>query len=317
MDQTLLPIAAFVAVLSAVGAVLFGLRDLFSSQEKKRLELKQLVRILPKDTDRDSQGGVQRFDRWFTLLLYQSGLGLAAGAAVMFFALCAIGTGGFVFVLTEEAPVSILAGLLMMPGVMGILVGIRRRRMKKFEEQFPNSLDILARAVRAGESVEQAIELVSKSTQEPVASEYRRCSNQLEMGLSVPATVQSLGDRIGQSDVKIFSSTLAIHRDGGGNLAEALEPGRDVAPTPRWGAGGRVRDRFAEGLAGGVAEVEAVADAPLVRFELESPPPHALHDTRHDRPDAHVGTVDAEPAEPPYGRVAPVVVDDGVGLGPV
>ena len=223
MDQTLLPIAAFVAVLSAVGAVLFGLRDLFSSREKKRLELKQLVRILPKDIDRDSQGGVQRFDRWFTLLLYQSGLGLAAGAAVMLFALCAIGTGGFVFVLTEEAPVSILAGLLMMPGVMGILVGIRRRRMKKFEEQFPNSLDILARAVRAGESVEQAIELVSKSTQEPVASEYRRCSNQLEMGLSVPATVQSLGDRIGQSDVKIFSSTLAIHRDGGGNLAEALE----------------------------------------------------------------------------------------------
>ena len=223
MDQTLLPIAAFVAVLSAVGAVLFGLRDLFSSREKKRLELKQLVRILPKGTDRDSQGGVQRFDRWFTLLLYQSGLGLAAGAAVMLFALCAIGTGGFVFILTEEAPVSILAGLLMMPGVMGILVGIRRRRMKKFEEQFPNSLDILARAVRAGESVEQAIELVSKSTQEPVASEYRRCSNQLEMGLSVPATVQSLGDRIGQSDVKIFSSTLAIHRDGGGNLAEALE----------------------------------------------------------------------------------------------
>ena len=223
MDQTLLPVAAFVAVLSAVGAVLFGLRDLFTSREKKRLEVKQLVRILPKDTDRDSQGGVQRFDRWFTLLLYQSGLGLAAGAAVMLFALCAIGTGGFVFVLTEEAPVSILAGLLMMPGVMGILVGIRRRRMKKFEEQFPNSLDILARAVRAGESVEQAIELVSKSTQEPVASEYRRCSNQLEMGLSVPATVQSLGDRIGQSDVKIFSSTLAIHRDGGGNLAEALE----------------------------------------------------------------------------------------------
>ena len=223
MDQTLLPSAAFVAVLSAVGAVLFGLRDLFSSQEKKRLELKQLVRILPKDSDQDSQGGVQKFDRWFTLLLYQSGLGLAAGAAVMLFALCAIGAGGFVFVLTEEAPVSILTGLLMMPGVMGILVGIRRRRMKKFEQQFPNSLDILARAVRAGESVEQAIELVSKSTQEPVASEYRRCSNQLEMGLSVPATVQSLGDRIGQSDVKIFSSTLAIHRDGGGNLAEALE----------------------------------------------------------------------------------------------
>ncbi len=223
MEQTLLPIAAFVAVLSAVGAVLFGLRDLFSSQEKKRLELKQLVRILPKNSDQDSQGGVQRFDRWFTLLLYQSGLGLAAGAAVMLFVLCAAGAGGFVFVLTEEAPVAILTGLMMMPVVMGVLVGIRRRRMKKFEQQFPNSLDILARAVRAGESVEQAIELVSQSTQEPVASEYRRCSNQLEMGLSVPATVQSLGDRIGQSDVKIFSSTLAIHRDGGGNLAEALE----------------------------------------------------------------------------------------------
>ena len=223
MEQILLPIAAFVAVLSAVGAVLFGLRDLFSSQEKKRLELKQLVRILPKETGQDSQRAVQRFDRWFTLLLYQSGLSLAAGTAVMLFFLCAAGAGGFVFVLTEEAPVAILAGLMMMPVVMGVLVGIRRRRMKMFEEQFPNSLDILARAVRAGESVEQAIELVSQSTQEPVASEYRRCSNQLEMGLSVPATVQSLGDRIGQSDVKIFSSTLAIHRDGGGNLAEALE----------------------------------------------------------------------------------------------
>jgi tight adherence protein B len=224
MDETfLLPIAAFVAIVATVGAILFGLRDLFSPRRAKRLELKQLVRILPRERDGVPNGVVERFDRWFALLLYQSGLGLGAGSAVLLFLICAGGLGGFVFLITDEIPLSFVAGLAMIPCVMGLLVNIRRRRMKKFEEQFPNSLDILARAVRAGESVEQAMELVSKSTQEPVASEYRRCSNQLEMGLSVPATVQSLGDRIGQSDVKIFSSTLSIHRDGGGNLAESLE----------------------------------------------------------------------------------------------
>lgn len=223
MEQHLLPLTAFLSIVSAVGALLFGMRDMFRSKKDKKVELRQLVRILPRERDGEPKGIVEKFDRWFVLLLYQSGLGWSVPLALSAVIVMGLLVGSFVYVATENPAFTLLAAMTAMVLFVVIIAMVRSRRMKKFEELFPNSLDIMARAVRAGESLEQAVELVSNASQEPVASEFRRCSNQLEMGLSVPATMQSLSDRIGQTDVKIFSSTLSIHREGGGNLAESLD----------------------------------------------------------------------------------------------
>jgi tight adherence protein B len=77
--------------------------------------------------------------------------------------------------------------------------------------------------VRAGESLDQAMQLVGEAVSEPVASEYRRCAKQLEMGLSVSATMQALSYRINIMDIRIFATALSVHRESGGNLPETLE----------------------------------------------------------------------------------------------
>lgn len=223
MDQVLLPMTVFVAVISAFAAIMMGTREVFTPKSQKRPELKALANALPTATFDANGGLIQRFDRWLTLMVYQSGLGITAVTAVMLVLLVGFALGGFVFVATQD---QIMAGVMTLIAVIFSLTALaiqRNNRMKKFEIQFPNALAIIARAMRAGESLEQAVALVGDAAQEPVAGEFRRCVRQMEMGRSVTNTMKAFGERLDRSDVKIFSSTLSIHREGGGNLAESMD----------------------------------------------------------------------------------------------
>ena len=91
------------------------------------------------------------------------------------------------------------------------------------QKQFPAALEFLARSVRAGHSLDEAIALAGSEGPQPLAAEFAYCSRQLAMGLGMPATVRSLADRIRLVDVKIFAALLGVHRESGGNVAEVLE----------------------------------------------------------------------------------------------
>jgi tight adherence protein B len=99
----------------------------------------------------------------------------------------------------------------------------RRKRTKQLQDQLPGALDMLARAVRAGESLDQALEVVGAHSPEPLAAEFRTCARQLGMGLSIPGVMRSLVDRVQLYDVRIFTTTLIVHRQTGGNVARMLE----------------------------------------------------------------------------------------------
>ncbi len=221
MEAQLISLLSFAAIASGCGAVLLGLRDVVGP---RRTAEGPTLRRLPRHLEESAEAGsIGQFDSWFESTLYQSGWALSPMGAVLLHLFVALCVGGLVFLLTENLLLTGLSGLAGFAAVMVALVLAQRRRVRKFLEQFPGSLDLLARAVRAGESLEQAIDLVGESSREPLSTEFRRCAGHLEMGLSVAATMRGLTRRMDLVDVRIFANTLSMHRDIGGNLATTLE----------------------------------------------------------------------------------------------
>lgn len=118
-------------------------------------------------------------------------------------------------------------------GLVGVLVGAlmpysfvsfrKTRRFQKFEELFPQAIDTLARAVRAGHALTTALELISNEIAEPVASEFRKLFEEQKFGLPVRDALINLTERVPLVDVKFFVTAVMLQRETGGNLAEILD----------------------------------------------------------------------------------------------
>jgi tight adherence protein B len=100
---------------------------------------------------------------------------------------------------------------------------MRSKRFHKFEEKFPEAIDTLARAVRAGHAFTTALELIANELSEPVAGEFRQLFEEQKFGLPVRDALLNLADRIPLVDVKFFVTAVMLQRETGGNLAEILD----------------------------------------------------------------------------------------------
>ena len=110
------------------------------------------------------------------------------------------------------------------------LRGRRRKRVRKFEEQFPEAIDLLGRAIRAGHPLSAGIGMVAEESPEPIASEFRQAFEEQRFGLPFDDALLGLADRNDLMDVRIFVSAVLIQREVGGNLAEVLDK---IAQTVR------------------------------------------------------------------------------------
>lgn len=99
----------------------------------------------------------------------------------------------------------------------------RRRRFNKFEEQFPEAMDLLGRAVRAGHAFTTGFELIGKELPDPVGEEFRIAFQQQNLGLPLRDALGNMTVRVPLPDIRIFVSALQIQRESGGNLAEVLD----------------------------------------------------------------------------------------------
>jgi len=99
----------------------------------------------------------------------------------------------------------------------------RNKRFQKFEEIFPEAIDTLARAVRAGHAFTTALELIAAEVNEPVASEFRKLYEEQKFGLPVRDALVNLTARVPLVDVKFFVTAVMLQRETGGNLAEILD----------------------------------------------------------------------------------------------
>jgi len=100
---------------------------------------------------------------------------------------------------------------------------MRTKRFAKFEEKFPEAIDTLARAVRAGHAFTTALEMIANEIAEPVAGEFRQLYEEQKFGLPVRDALINLTERIPLVDVKFFVTAVMLQRETGGNLAEILD----------------------------------------------------------------------------------------------
>jgi len=115
-------------------------------------------------------------------------------------------------------------GLALFFGVMPYLYVVRKRtkRLGLFEEQFPEALDFLARAMRAGHAFSVSLEMLADESAEPLSREFRQVFNEQNLGAPIEAALQNLAKRIPLLDVSFFVSAVMLQKETGGNLAEIL-----------------------------------------------------------------------------------------------
>lgn len=131
----------------------------------------------------------------------------------------------FLFSLLLQMAIAIAFILaLLTASIPFLFISIKRqRRFMKFEEQFPDAIDLLCRAVRAGHAFTTGLELIAKEMPSPISEEFQRAYEQQNLGLPLRDAFENLMRRIPLTDVRIFVTALMIQRDSGGNLAEILD----------------------------------------------------------------------------------------------
>ena len=103
------------------------------------------------------------------------------------------------------------------------LVWRRQKRMQQFEAQFPDGLDAMARAIRAGNALGTAVQLVAEEMPDPIGGEFRRVFEETQLGMDPGDALSRLAERTPTDDVRFFCTAVAIQRGSGGNLAEILD----------------------------------------------------------------------------------------------
>ena len=155
--------------------------------------------------------------------LSQGHVDIRAGNFLILCGVCAVGL----------ALIAFLFGGKLIFGWAGLILGffipyayashMRTKRFAKFEEKFPEAIDTLARAVRAGHAFTTALEMIANEIAEPVASEFRQLFEEQKFGLPVRDALLNLTERVPLVDVKFFVTAVMLQRETGGNLAEILD----------------------------------------------------------------------------------------------
>jgi tight adherence protein B len=104
-----------------------------------------------------------------------------------------------------------------------ILKRLRTLRIRKFEEQFPEALDLITRALRAGHAFTTGLEMVATEMPAPVREEFRLLYDQQNYGMAFPDALKVFAERMPILDARFFVTAVLIQRESGGNLAEVLE----------------------------------------------------------------------------------------------
>lgn len=165
-----------------------------------------------------------------------------------------IAGGGFCwFILPAQFRMfSLIAGAIM--GSLPILYLFRTRssRLRRWEELFPESLEFVARSMRAGHAFSVSLEMIHREFQEPISGEFRRAFEEHNLGLPLDVALQKLAQRIPSLDVHFFVSAVLLQKRTGGNLAEILDKLAYVI-RERFKLRGRIRAVSAHGKMTGTA----------------------------------------------------------------
>jgi tight adherence protein B len=224
---------------AAVSAILFGegVYLLFFSAASYRNRVNRRLALLSDTVDRQSILVQLRKERGLTMggdfrlpvasinrLIVQSGVRVGLSRIGVLAAIASASTFlGLIVVRgsSVEALLGMLFSGLFLPYFT--LRMMRGRRQKKFAAQFPDAIDIIVRSLRAGHPVPVAVSMVAREMQDPIGSEFGLVADEITYGADLETAMRSLYSRVGQDDLPLFVTAVAIQGSTGGNLGEILQ----------------------------------------------------------------------------------------------
>ncbi|SFU36055.1 tight adherence protein B [Halomonas korlensis] len=198
-------------------------------QQVSLVRKKYLRDLGPLERTLESLPGMQRLER----LVEQAGKETPAYRVVLY-AVCLGGIAGFTgFHLLPNPMFGILLGLAILAFPFIRLLRARSQRLAKFEEQLPDALIVMSRALRAGHPFSDAMRLVADEMAEPVAGEFRITFMEINYGGDLRTAMNGLLERVESVTVMVFVTSVLLQKETGGNLAELID-----------GLAAVIRDRF-------------------------------------------------------------------------
>ena len=153
----------------------------------------------------------------------QSGTKSSPSAVLLMAALCGV-VVAFVVAAFTLSRWSMPIGFAMGAAMPFMVLRMKRnKRMRLFEEQFPEALDLIARALKAGHAFATGLKMAADELEEPVGPEFRKTFDEQNFGLPLKDALENLTHRIPLLDVRFFATAVLIQRETGGNLSEILE----------------------------------------------------------------------------------------------
>ena len=171
--------------------------------------------------DRFSAG--TRAGNHLATLIEQSGVKTTPSAIIMISLVAAVVVALLAALLVRQPCAPWVGGLIGLVSPVLWLKHRRSSRLKKFEEQFPEGLDLMSRAIRAGHAFQTALGMVADDLPPPVGPEFKKTFDRQNYGLPIRDAMNEMADRIPIMDVRFFVTAVAIQRETGGNLAEILD----------------------------------------------------------------------------------------------
>jgi tight adherence protein B len=156
-------------------------------------------------------------------LIAQTGRNSSVGTVLLTCVAVGMSAVATVYALTRIWLIALPVGALAMTLPIFVLRYQRDRRVLKFEEQFPEAIDLIARALRAGHAFTTGLSMVADEVEAPVGLEFRILFERQNFGMPLPEAMREFAQRIPILDAKFFATAVLTQRESGGNLAEILD----------------------------------------------------------------------------------------------
>jgi tight adherence protein B len=153
----------------------------------------------------------------------QSGLKVTLGTIVLASACCAALGFALVHYFLHLILVAALVGAIAACIPYGYVLRARNQRMLKFEEQFPEAIDLLSRALRAGHALTTGLSMVAEEMAQPIGAEFQTLYDQQNFGLPLSQALRNFAERIPSLDARFFVTAVLTQKEAGGNLSEVLD----------------------------------------------------------------------------------------------
>lgn len=150
---------------------------------------------------------------------------LPVNATIFIVASIALGGIGF-FIGLRYLPqplAAVILGLGLMTVPFLLLKVAEQKYYETLNDQLPEALDLLARAVRSGHALTSGLELISKEMNKPISAEFAATVDEINLGLTMKEAMENLCERVPVTDLRFFSTAILIQKETGGNIAEILD----------------------------------------------------------------------------------------------